>query len=103
MNILTFVIVAWLVSVLSAWIFEQVHRGFKNWVYNGGYDRLRYRLFKRFMPKPKPQSPPRSFDPDETMQLAVQKYRKYVREQETQVFFIVTRNPPPAPKRRHAK
>lgn len=107
MNVLTFVVIAWIVAIFTAWCFDYLPEIIREWEDKRKVqialraEELAREMHEPHNPETTVEMPGGSFDPDETMKLSVRKFRKN-QEKEFQVVFMFD-NKPPKPRRRHAK
>jgi len=107
MNVLSFVLTAWIIATFAAWCFDYLPEIYREWDHKKQVEAARKRerellaLRESYSPEIIIEMSGGSFDPDATMKLSVKKFRKN-QEKEFQVVFMFD-NKPPKPRRRHAK
>lgn len=98
--VFSFVVVAWLASILTAWCFDYLPEIYYEWRKNKA--RKWAEAMNEVDHETTVEMPGGSFDPDETMQLSVKKIRDR-KTKEVQVVFVARTNSPILSRRRHAK
>lgn len=101
-NVLIFVLVVWLWIVIVAWIADNLPEIYVRWKMMSEAAEV---LQKDRESELTVEMPAGSFDPDETMQLAIHKYRTAKIEELSEIkgLFVIDKRHAPAGRRRHAK